>query len=82
MTSLSTLRHSAILPLLGCTPFNNTNELSIVTPLMKSSLQEWMNKEQEGKGKAPAEWNATRKHIILIGLAAGMLMMHENNMIH
>jgi serine/threonine protein kinase len=36
----------------------------------------------ERKGKAPPEWNETRKFIAIYGTAIGMMMLHKNRIIH
>jgi serine/threonine protein kinase len=78
--SLAALRHPAILPLLGCTPFDGLNNPLIATPLMQCSVHDLIN-GKKGRTSRP-EWTLTRKHIILIGIAEGMRFMHEKRVIH
>jgi serine/threonine protein kinase len=73
--ALATFKHPTILPLIGCTPFNQPDGLSIVMPLMKTSVQHYINLERNNK--TPTEWTPTRKHIILIGIAVGMMLIHK-----
>jgi hypothetical protein len=80
ITILATIHHPTILSLVGCTPFDEPDGPSILTPLMRSSVQQYI--ELERKGKAPPEWTPTRKHIVLLGTAMGMAFMHEKNVIH
>jgi serine/threonine protein kinase len=80
---LGTVRHPALLSLDGCTRFaaDPAHMAAILTPLMTSgSLDDVL--KQERSGKAPKEWNATRKQIVLLGVASGMMFMHDNRFIH
>jgi TPR repeat protein len=77
---LATLRHPAILPLVGCTPFESNKSAAIVTPLMKGSLQSYI--ASEVRDDPPPRWTPTHKHVVLLGIAAGMAFMHENRCIH
>jgi serine/threonine protein kinase len=78
--ALATLNHPTILPLIGFTPFDEPKGPSIVMPLMKGSVQHYINLERNNE--TPIEWTRTRKHIILIGVAVGMAFMHSNQWIH
>jgi serine/threonine protein kinase len=78
--ALATLNHPTILPLIGFTPFDEPNGPSIVMPLMKASVQHYINLERTNK--TPNEWTRTRKHIILMGVAVGMAFLHSQKWIH
>jgi serine/threonine-protein kinase len=78
--ALATLNHQTILPLRGFTPFDESNGPSIVMSLMKTSVQRYINLERNNK--TPIEWTPTRKHIVLMGIAVGMALMHSNKWIH
>jgi serine/threonine protein kinase len=77
---LATLHHPAILPLIGCTPFDSPKGPVIVTPLMAGSVESSI--ESENRGERPALWTRTQKHIVLLGIAAGMAFMHGRRAIH
>jgi serine/threonine protein kinase len=77
---LATMNHLIILPLIGFTPFDEPNGPSIVMPLMKTSVQHYINLEKHNK--TPIEWTRTRKHIILMGVAVGMAFLHSEKWIH
>jgi serine/threonine protein kinase len=80
---LGSVRHPALLSLHGCTPFveHPDHMPAILTPFMANgSLEDIMKKERSGN--APAEWTMTRKLIVLLGIASGMMFMHENRYIH
>jgi serine/threonine protein kinase len=80
---LATARHPALLGLCGFTPFaaDRTHSATIVIPFMPNGSVDDMLKLERMK-KAPARWTPTRKHIVLFGIASGMLFMHENRLIH
>jgi serine/threonine protein kinase len=80
---LGTVRHPALLTLYGCTPYvpNTLHSPMILTPFMShGSVEDMLRKERNGT--APAEWTSTRKHIVLFGIASGMMFMHEHRIIH
>jgi TPR repeat protein len=80
---LGTVRHPALLSLHGCTRFVSDPQHSpaILTPLMVNGSVDVMLKS-ERDGKAPPEWTPTRKHIVLLGIASGMMFMHDHRFIH
>jgi TPR repeat protein len=80
---LGTVRHPAILSLHGCTPFVHSpaHLPSILTPFMsRGSLADVLKLHRAGQ--PPPEWTLTRKMIILLGVASGMMFMHEYRFIH
>jgi TPR repeat protein len=80
---LASGRHPALLTLIGCTPFEGDGGRGpcIITPYMsRGSLDQYIKAEQ--KSQAAATWDRTRKLIILLGVASGMMFMHDNRMIH
>jgi serine/threonine protein kinase len=77
---LGSVCHAAILPLLGCVPFDEPDGPLMVTPLMHCSVQDLIH--DEGRGSRPAGWTPTRKHMVLLGIASGMLFMHGKGVIH
>jgi serine/threonine protein kinase len=80
VTILATVRHVAILPLVGCTPFDGPSSPVIITPLMQCSVQDMIN--AEAHGASPPEWTPTQKHIVLLGIAEGMRFMHTKHVLH
>jgi TPR repeat protein/serine/threonine protein kinase len=76
---LATVRHPAILRVVGCTPFDDPRP-RILMPLMPASLQQYIDLDRDGR--TPAEFTATRKYIILLGIASGMEFMHKKGYIH
>jgi serine/threonine protein kinase/O-acetyl-ADP-ribose deacetylase (regulator of RNase III) len=80
---MATVRHPAVLTLHGYTPFVQDSDKppSILTPFMsQGSLDAMLKLEREGK--APSGWNLTRKQIVLLGVASGMMFMREHRIIH
>ena len=79
---LSTVRHPALLGLVGFTPIvDELHNPIIVTPYMaKGSVDTLI--DQESKGQCPREWDVTRKHIVLYGTACGMAYMHKHRLLH
>jgi serine/threonine protein kinase len=80
---LGTVRHPALLTLHGCTRFvaDLLHSPAILTPFMSNGSLDTILK-QEREGRTPSEWTRTRKHIILLGIASGMMFMHEHRLIH
>jgi hypothetical protein len=54
--------------------------LDILTPLMKTSVQQYVNLERIVA--RPPEWTPTQKHIVLFGIASTIAFMHGNRFIH
>jgi serine/threonine protein kinase len=80
---LATMKHPALLSLHGCTPFQRNGDRGpcILMPYMSGgSIDQYIKAEQ--KSEAPATWDPTRKFIILLGVASGMMFMHDSRMIH
>jgi hypothetical protein len=80
---LATAGHPTLLGLSGCTPFiaDPTHPPAILTPFMSNgSLDNMLNLERNHK--SPPEWTPTRKHIVLFGIATGMMIMHDRRLIH
>ena len=77
-------KHPALLPMIGYSmPMgkDGENQATIVMEYMSNGslfqvLQLVRNK------KPPAQWNATTKNIMLLGIAAGMQFLHRKNIIH
>ena len=68
--------HPAILPLVGVIPPSKENGLTIVTPFLNCSLQQWIC--QTGfRDLTPVE-----RYIILYGIASGMQYLHMNRVHH
>jgi serine/threonine protein kinase len=55
--ALATLNHPTILPLTGFTPVDELDGPSIVIPLMKGSVQHYINLDKTNK--TPKEWTRT-----------------------
>jgi serine/threonine protein kinase len=80
---LATVRHPALLTLQGCTQFvaDVVHSPAILTAFMSNgSLDAILHLEREKK--TPVQWTTTRKHISLLGIASGMMFMHERRFIH
>jgi serine/threonine protein kinase len=77
---LGVLKHPALIGLHGCTPFDSPSGPAILTPVMESSVQQYV--ELERCGSSPPCWTRTQKHIVLLGIAAGMSFMHSHRCIH
>jgi O-acetyl-ADP-ribose deacetylase (regulator of RNase III) len=76
---LAGVRHPAVLSLHGWTGF--VDNPAILTEYMaRGSLDAVLKLEK--KGRAPAEWTLTRKRIVLLGVASGMMFMHKHRFIH
>ena len=76
---MGNVRHPTLLELCGCTPFENPPQY-IVTRYMRNGSVSTMIRDN-GKQKR-AEWDATRKHIVLYGTAYGMMYLHKHRVIH
>ena len=76
---MGNVRHPTLLELCGCTPVANPPQY-ILTRYMSNGSVGSMIKEN-GKQKR-AEWDATRKHIVLYGTAYGMMYLHKHRVIH
>jgi serine/threonine protein kinase len=80
---LATIRHPAVLSLVGFTEFVNDGDhgRAILMPFMsRGSLADVLVPEYAYAN--PEEWTPTRKLIILLGIASGMMFMHEHRFIH
>jgi serine/threonine protein kinase len=69
-----------ILPFLGWTSFDQPKGRLIVTPLMRCSVQHYI--DMENRGVKLSEWTQTRKHIKLSRIVGEMPFMHEMSVIH
>lgn len=76
------IKHPSLLPLLGFSlPFCGVGKLTLVTPLMKNgSLRTILDNEK--LALAPYEWNDIKRIITIIGTAAGLCRMHQENLVH
>jgi serine/threonine protein kinase len=70
--ALATLRHPAILSLVGCTPFDDKTGAKIVILLMNVSLEDYTKSNPRRKID---ELNQAPKHIVLLGTASAMMLM-------
>ena len=79
---LAGVKHPALLSLCGCTPFiDNYEPPLIITPYMaRGSVQCLL--EDELRKHHHGEWDITRKHIVLYGIACGMEYLHSCRIIH
>ena len=76
-------KHPCILPFFGFTNVgrDSDNELIVATDYMKNgTLRDILN--DESCGKAPKEWNATKKSIVAYGIACGMNFLHQCRVVH
>ena len=82
LEALALVNHEAILSLIGCTRYDEgADKIAIIMPFMsKGSLHDMIS--LDGEGAAPPEWTATRKHIVVYGIACGMQHMHSQRWIH
>ena len=61
--------------------FENHKNITILMDYMKNgSLADLIAKEE--KGLSPSEYNNTKRQIILIGIARGMMLLHKLHIIH
>lgn len=76
------VKHPALLPLLGFSISPQREEkLAIITPFMPNgSLRTILSNEK--RGDAPLEWDDKKRIITIIGIAAGLYKMHQENLIH
>jgi serine/threonine protein kinase len=80
---LATFNHPALLSLSGYVPMNveTSDPPLIITEYMsRGSLEKIFRLIRSGS--SPAEWNDTRKHFILYGIACGMATLHRYFVIH
>lgn len=80
--SQNLIKHPALLQLLGYSvPFCGKGRLTLVTPYMeKGSLRTVLIEKK--KGNSPEGWDTTKRMITIIGIAAGLYRMHQENLIH
>jgi serine/threonine protein kinase len=80
---LASVDHETLLGFRGWVPLNSStgDPPAILTDYMPNgSLQAMLNKESQNR--APPEWDATRKFIVLYGTAIGMMILHSHRIIH
>jgi serine/threonine protein kinase len=80
---LATVNHPAVLHLIGYTKWSFLNGAAprMVLPFMSGgSLDEMIALERTEK--APEKWTVTKKLISLLGIASGMMFLHESSIIH
>lgn len=80
---LSKIRHRTILPFKGysLTDFSGEQNPIILTKYASNgSLRDAL--KNESLGLSPEDWNNTKKHIILYGIAKGMDYIHKKHFIH
>jgi serine/threonine protein kinase len=75
-----TLYHPAIVPVHGCTRFDDPNGVAIFTPLMQASVQQDIDDERSRKCRP--QYALTRKHIVLLGTPSALMFMQAHNCIH
>jgi hypothetical protein len=71
------VRHPAVLSLVGFTEFANDGGHcpAILTPFMsRGSLDDVLKREKLSE----SEWSSTRRLILLLGIASGMMFMREH----
>ena len=73
-------RHPALLPLVGCTPWESV-EPTIMTLFMPNGSVRNMIDTEIHNQRHP-EWTPVRKHIVIYGTACGMAYMHRLRLIH
>lgn len=82
---LSTLNHKSVVKYYGIS-FRSFEDAAVLQPSIltefvpKGSLKKILDDEQ--KGQAEIEWNATKKYICLIGIADAMRYLHEHGVLH
>lgn len=76
------LNHLSIIRIKGISPlnFNFKPRPTIIFELANSTLRDVLKLEYHGNSLP--EWNSTKKHITLYGIASGMQYMHSLDIIH
>jgi TPR repeat protein len=80
---LSSVSHPTVVKFIGYLPEDASSGYppAIITEYMDGgSLQQQIDKENSGK--TGPEWNGTRKHIVLYGIALGMSVLHSKRVLH
>lgn len=80
---LMRVQHQTIIPLRGFsfTDFNGNDNITILMDYMKEgSVSSLIDKEQ--KGQCSFDYDNTKRQIILAGIARGMMILHDLNIIH
>lgn len=79
---MTQLKNDAVLSLIGFSfPKGSKGDAVILTKYMQNGSVERMTRKESG-GSAPADWDLTRKFIVLIGCASGMRYLHAKDIIH
>ena len=76
---MGNVRHPTLLELCGCTPFQDPPQYIVTRYMSNGSVGHMINENRKQKR---AEWDATRKHIVLYGTAYGMMYLHKHRVIH
>ena len=79
----SHLKHPSILEFVGFSPINFKNKPKpvIITEFASNgSLDDVIKSERIGNGNN--EWDDTKKHINIYGIASGMAYLHKENILH
>ena len=71
--------HPAILPLVGVIPPSTSNALTIVTPYMDCSLQQWICHQSHFRDD---DLTPVERYTILYGIASGMQYLNRNRIHH
>lgn len=79
---MANLRHPALVSMIGYIPPTPDGSLpTIVMPYMSSgSCQRFVDAERNKE--CPPEWTPKRKHLVLYGVAVGMMFLHEQKIMH
>ena len=73
--------HPAILPLVGVIPPSKENPMTIVTPYLSGSLENWISRSRDS---CWGTWDLKPidRYIILYGIASGMQYLHRHQVQH
>ncbi|KAK8871943.1 hypothetical protein M9Y10_007689 [Tritrichomonas musculus] len=77
------IQHPTIVEFVGYSnkDFNGLDQTTIIMKFMsKGSLSDLI--EKEIRGLCPSDYDNTKRQIILIGIARGMMILHSKNVIH
>ena len=79
---MANLNHPTLLSLIGYVPPTPDGaDPAIVMPYMSfGSCQKFV--DAEAKKECPPEWTPKRKHLVLYGVAVGMMFLHERKIMH
>jgi serine/threonine protein kinase len=79
--TIATINHPAAMPLIGWQPAGARKQALIMMDVCpQASLAEVIANERKGRG--PAWWDATKKSMVVIGIAGAMNEMHRLDIMH